>query len=206
MKSIARRLALGLTLAPLSLAASEALASDSDYIRETVYIRADLGLAFTSNEDLLDTDYPEPDFAGAGGLGIYLSLNDSFMLGLSADSIAEAYEATGFGSTVDVTHTVSQLSLSSMYFPGERLGEGFFVRADVGKPELTVSVEQSGVTSETDLSSSYQPALGLGMTVPVSSESRWIFSLMYYSGTFEFDSGTEVFEKEGLKLTVGGLW
>lgn len=86
---------------------------------------------------------------------------------------------------------------SGMHFFGEEIGDGFFLRGDIG---FSKSSFQSNFLAddESDYGSGY--LLGVGYGIPISWNTRFLITVTYSNKTIEGDNYTSS------AITVGGLW
>ena len=91
-------------------------------------------------------------------------------------------------------------SFSAMHFFGAEPGDGFLVRGDIGSSSAVMSVTGGGWSGSDESDSGIGFLAGIGYGLPVSSDSRIIFSLNVASRDIEGDNLTTV------GLTIGGLW
>lgn len=86
---------------------------------------------------------------------------------------------------------------SVMHFFGKEIGDGFFVRGDLGFSKAVVSTSNSNpVGSDTGNGI----LLGIGYGIPVSEESRVLISLTASTNTIEGH------EYNSTAIRIGGLW
>ena len=86
---------------------------------------------------------------------------------------------------------------SGMHFFGEEIGDGFFLRGDIG---FSKSSFQSNFLAddESDYGSGY--LLGVGYGIPISWNTRFLITVTYSNKTIEGDNYASS------AITVGGLW
>jgi len=87
--------------------------------------------------------------------------------------------------------------VSGMQFFGREIGDGFFVRGDVGLARIVV-VDNVSVAAASDIGFGY--LLGAGYALPVSRDSRILFSVNFSDKQVEGDSW------KAMTFTIGGLW
>jgi hypothetical protein len=86
---------------------------------------------------------------------------------------------------------------SVMHYFGQEVGDGFFLRGDLGFAKASVS-NNYGYSATSDTGSGL--LLGVGYAIPVSAESRILFTLTTSTNNIEGDTySTTAFR-------VGGLW
>lgn len=87
--------------------------------------------------------------------------------------------------------------LSGMHFFGKEIGDGFFVRGDIGISKI---IYESNFLPDEESDNGTGYLLGGGFGVPISSSTRILFSLSHSNKTIEGDS------YKSTTLTIGGLW
>lgn len=86
---------------------------------------------------------------------------------------------------------------SGMHFFGKEIGDGFFMRGDIGFSQS--SFESNFLPDdESDYGRGY--LLGIGYGIPISWNTRFIVSFNYSNNTIEGDNYTST------SINVGGLW
>ncbi len=86
---------------------------------------------------------------------------------------------------------------SVMHFFGKEIGDGFFVRGDLGFSKAVVS---SSITNPVGSDTGSGILLGVGYGIPVSEESRVLISLTASTNTIEGH------EYHSTAIRIGGLW
>lgn len=86
---------------------------------------------------------------------------------------------------------------SVMHFFGKEIGDGLFVRGDLGIAKVSVT-DSFGYESVSENGSGF--LLGLGYSIPMSSESRLMFTLS------SSNHRVEGHEYNAIAFKVGGLW
>jgi hypothetical protein len=86
---------------------------------------------------------------------------------------------------------------SAMKFFGKEIGDGFFLRGDIGLSKAVVHDDYYGTSSsDTGLGT----LLGAGFGIPISEETRILFGLNVSNKDVDGDNWTAV------TLNIGGLW
>lgn len=127
-------------------------------------------------------------------LGLYWPLSEHQIVG---------FVSNGFGDRYEVENEWMQINgftyaISTMHFLQSRIGQGPFVRLDVG-PALHVI--QSSVSDRDETSDWGLGVLGgVGYGLPVTSGTRLLFQVNYGLRRIEGDN------IGALNLTLGGMW
>lgn len=88
-------------------------------------------------------------------------------------------------------------SFSAMRFFGKEIGDGFYVRGDIGLAKANIDTNFAGsATSNTGTGF----LLGLGYAIPVSEQSRFMFGISLSHKSIESESYSAT------SFTIGGLW
>jgi hypothetical protein len=114
--------------------------------------------------------------------GVYWPLHDNHtLLGGSLNGIGDRYELSG--NSIQINQYL--FSFSSMHFLTGEIGDGFFLRGDVGIAWLNVQSSPGGSSSS---NSGFGILLGGGYSIPVSNETRITVNLNYSSRRVESQS------------------
>jgi hypothetical protein len=126
-------------------------------------------------------------------LGFYWPVNNQTILGFVISGSADRFEDS-YGDYLQLNHYL--YGLSSMHFFGKTIGDGFYVRGDVGIAKINMDSNFGSATS--DNGNGF--LLGIGYGWPISNESRILVGLTTSSYSVESETYTTT------SLTVGGLW
>jgi hypothetical protein len=126
-------------------------------------------------------------------LGFYWPLNNKTTLGFVISGSADRLDDS-FGDYLQINHYL--YGASSMHFFGKTIGDGFYVRGDVGIAKLNLDSNFGNATS--DNGSGF--LLGVGYGWPISNESRILVGLSVSNYSVENENYSTT------SLTVGGLW
>jgi hypothetical protein len=151
---------------------------------------AGLGSLLDTIESLPGVDRTE---IGIDMLGFYWPQAENRLLGFVISGSADSFE--GPFSTMQINHYL--YGVSGMKFFGQEIGDGFFVRGDVGLARIVIT-DGFSTTATSDTGFGY--LLGAGYALPVSSESRILFGVNFSDKQVEGDSW------KSMTFTVGGLW
>lgn len=102
-------------------------------------------------------------------------LNHTTMIGFVMSGVSESFE---YGST-EVKINQYQYSFSAMRFFGTNIGDGFFLRGDIGPAKYEVEGKSSTVTISENSDWGYGMTFGGGYALPVSRETRLLFNMNY---------------------------
>jgi hypothetical protein len=114
--------------------------------------------------------------------GVYWALRDNHtILGGSLNGTGDRFETSG--RSIQINHYL--LSLSSLHFLTGEIGDGLYVRGDVGIAWLNIQSSAGiGATS----SAGFGALFGGGYSFPVSSETRLTLNIHYSSKWVEGDT------------------
>lgn len=149
---------------------------------------------------VLDVAEAQPKFDQVQGaidmLGFYWPVQDKLNLGFVISGSFDAFSIPG----ADVQVNQYLYGASVMKFFGKEIGDGLFLRGDLGiaKASLSVTTYFGEYTAETDTGVGY--LLGVGYGIPVSEESRVLLSLNVSNKDINGDNWSAV------TFNIGGLW
>lgn len=126
-------------------------------------------------------------------LGFYWPINNKTTLGFVISGSADRLEDS-YGNYVQLNHYL--YGLSSMYFFGKRIGDGFYVRGDAGIAKISMDSSIGSATSNNGSGI----LLGVGYAWPISNETRILVGLTTSSYSVESENYSTT------SLTIGGLW
>lgn len=167
---------------------------------EKWYTNWGLGIPFIQYPDEFQTVLDQLESAGLDNaalmfdfLGFYWPLGEQTMIGTSLNAWGDQY--SGGGESFQITAVT--LGASVMHFLQNRIGDGVFLRADVGASRLGISSSlESDITSEVGLGF----LIGGGYGIPVSRETRILIHLNYSVRLVESEN------YGNLALSVSGLF
>lgn len=160
--------------------------------RESWYTNWGLGVPFISYPDLLQDVLDALDDAGFDNtrlmfdlLGFYWPLAEQTIVGFNMNVWGDRYSGGG----ESIQFTALTLGPSVMYFVQDRIGAGFFVRADLGGTRIVLDSS----LDETETSEwGFGALLGGGYGIPVSRETRILIHLNYSIRSIEGDTYSNV--------------
>jgi len=129
---------------------------------------------------------------GIDMLGFYWPTSINGITGVVVSGSFDSF--TGPGLDAQVNQYL--YAISNMTFFGREIGDGLYLRAEVGMAAITVTDRFDIVTSETG----YGYLLGVGYGIPVSEESRILLNMNFSDKQVGGDSWRSV------TFNVGGLW
>lgn len=125
--------------------------------------------------------------------GFYWPIQDQYLLGGVINGFGDVIEA----NSEDFTVTGTIYGLSLYYFPQRHIGQGFFIRSDVGPAFMSYTSDSFGdETSELGLGG----LVGAGWCQPITSGTRLTFQINGSLRRVEGDS------YGALNFTLGGLF
>ena len=126
--------------------------------------------------------------------GFYWPIKDRYLLGGVINTFVDRFEVDSEGlNIVGATY-----GLSLQYFPQRHVGQGFFIRSDVGPAVFRVTSDDNTVdeTSEWGIGG----LVGAGWSQPITSGTRLTFQINVAGRRVEGDS------VGALNFTLGGLF
>jgi len=128
-------------------------------------------------------------------LSFYLRRGEHTLLGGGINAFGDAYSVDGESFSVGG----STIGLSAMHFLTDRIGKGFFLRADAGPAQIRVK-SSSGLGSVDHSESGFGFLVGGGYGVPVSPGTRLLLNANYASRSIEGETYST------FNLSVSGLF
>jgi hypothetical protein len=126
-------------------------------------------------------------------LGFYWPIKNRTLLGFVISGSADRC-ADGYGNYMQLNHYL--YGLSSMHFFGKSIGDGFYVRGDIGIAKINIDSSFGSANSNNGSGI----LLGVGYGWPISHETRILVGLSTSSYSVESESYSTT------SITVGGLW
>ena len=165
---------------------------------EDWYFMAALGSADIDNKTSAseDTDYPSSlnymsDLAFSMDIaGIYFPVEESGLLWGGA-----IHSDTQLNNSIGALNGL--YGISTMYFPSQKHGSGIFFRGDAGIAR-NIIIRDSG--NDLNEKTGVGALLGLGYGIPVSSESRVLFSINHSNSRVRDGNFSST------SIMIGGLW
>ncbi len=125
---------------------------------------------------------------------IYWPIKDRYLLGGVINGFNDRLEVDSEGlNIIGVTY-----GLSLQYFPQRHIGQGFFIRSDVGPAFMAVTSDDDTVDETSDLG--LGGLVGAGWSQPITSGTRLTFQVNGSLRQVEGDSW------RALSFTLGGLF
>ncbi len=109
--------------------------------------------------------------------GFYWPLSEQTILGGTANAFGDAYAVDG--ETLSIGGAT--IAVSAMHFVMDRIGSGFFVRADAGPSSLRVERSDGFRTVSVDSNTGFGWLAGGGYGLPVSAGTRLLLHVNYAS-------------------------
>jgi hypothetical protein len=109
-------------------------------------------------------------------LGFYWPINNhQTMIGGVMNAAVDSWTVTG----AELSLNQYQMSFSAQHFFGANIGDGIFVRGDIGPTYLNVTATGSGLNLSADSKAGFGALAGVGYALPVWEETRVLFNLNY---------------------------
>lgn len=147
--------------------------------RESFYTNWGFGFPFIQYPDELDETLNQIEDFGFSRtalmldlLGFYVPIGNQLIVGTALNAWGDRYELDG--DFFDFTAYTA--GASAMYFFEESIGEGIFLRADVGGARLVFDTSEGGKTTS-DWGLGFR--IGGGYGIPVSRETRILLHVNY---------------------------
>ncbi len=128
--------------------------------------------------------------------GFYWPIQDKLNLGFVISGSADSF-TTPVG---DMQINQYLYGASVMKFFGKEIGDGLFLRGDLGLAKASISTDVGGGTLTATSDTGLGFLLGVGYGIPVSEESRVLLSINFSNKDIEGDNWSAV------TFNVGGLW
>ncbi|MFC1589383.1 hypothetical protein ACFL3P_03830 [Pseudomonadota bacterium] len=129
-------------------------------------------------------------------LGFYWPIEEKLILGFVISGTADAF-TTPIG---DMQINQYLYGASIMKFFGKETGDGFFLRGDLGFAKASITFDDAFGSTTITSDTGTGILLGVGYGVPVSEESRILFSINVHNNDIEGEGYSAV------SLNIGGLW
>ena len=126
--------------------------------------------------------------------GFYWPHNSHTMMGFVISGSSDRIEDS-FGNYIQVNQNL--YGFSTMHFFGREIGDGFYVRGDIGLANASVDTNFLG-TATSDTGTGF--LLGMGYALPVSEQSRILFGFSLANKSIESENYSTT------TFTIGGLW
>ena len=130
-------------------------------------------------------------------LGFYWPIQEKLILGFVISGTADALTNTLVGNVQVNQHLYGA---SIMKFFGKETGDGLFLRGDLGFAEYSINNENAFGTFTKTSDTGTGILIGVGYGVPVSEQSRILFSINLHNNDIEGEGFSAV------SLNIGGLW
>ncbi len=125
--------------------------------------------------------------------------NHQTAMGVSVGGIADSY--TNNTTNVEETLNSSMLAFSVHHYLAGNIGDGFFLRGDLGLASVSYNVRSNNVSTTSDSYNGLGLRLGLGYSILLSDETRLPISLQWQNTRVENENGSNA-----LALSVGLLF
>ena len=164
---------------------------------------------------IVDNTYPNEDEsdntigAAIDALGFYWPLGNKMLIGGIINGSVDTYTATFFDSDLGVGSVEASVfnylyAVSAMRFLSPKIGEGFFVRADLGLAAQRIEADVKTVGIEIGLEETSEVGVGFliggGYGFPVTSGTRLLVNLNVAVRQIEGE------QTESVGLTLNGLF
>ena len=185
---------------------SSTSSSSSNSGVESWYTYWGLGFGYTKYDDnlqdVIDKLYDNQVNVGLDLLGFYWPVNQNMMAGFIINTIGDSYESKYGGVEMSIYNYLYAASL--MNFFGSKIGDGFFVRGDVGFAKASLTIKGDDVERETSSKWGFGIDAGIGYALPVFHDTSLMFSLI---GSYRNIKDTEdSINPMNIHIMFGGLW
>ena len=151
----------------------------------------DLDTVMSAAESVPGIDRTE---TGLDMFGFYWPYDNNTMMGFVISGSYDRLE-DNFGDYMQLNQYL--YGFSTMHFFGSEIGDGFYVRGDIGIAKMVLD-SSFGATIDSDTGTGY--LLGVGYAWPVSEQSRIMLGLGLSNKNIEGDTVSSTV------FTIGGLW
>lgn len=152
------------------------------------YVSATYGGALQAKDRAVDR-FSGFHYGLALDLGVLFPFTDhESLVGGNFRYTRDVYGETGS----DATFTILELAVSYRYYLFNKIGDGLFVRADVGFPRLSVDISSSSnpfIEDAADSKFGVALTLGLGYDFVVNPDLRIGAQFLYNTGSMNYDEG-----------------
>lgn len=125
--------------------------------------------------------------------------NQQTAMGVSLGGIADSYKDNNTND--EGTLRSSMLAFSVHHYLTGNIGDGFFVRGDIGLASVSYETRSNNVSTTSDSYNGLGLRLGLGYSILLSDETRLPISLQWQNTSVENNNGSNA-----LALSVGLLF
>lgn len=129
-------------------------------------------------------------------LGFYWPIGENTVIGGIMNVTGDVYSAEALKTTI----VTSLLSFSTMKFLTNKIGEGWFLRGDIGLAQSSTKVEVGSLSDTETSDTGFGFLLGGGYGLPVSAGTRLLFNFNYSIRRIENESFRV------LQISLGGLF
>jgi hypothetical protein len=150
-------------------------------INESWYTLWGLGFSKTKYKGDIGDSFEDASSAGSRStgiamdlLGFYWPLSDQkTMIGVIINGSADSVKLDGVTDRI----TTTLLAFSVHHFFGQNIGDGFFVRGDIGFSSANIEVEESGFKWDKSSDSTLGVLFGGGYAWPINLDTRMLLGL-----------------------------
>jgi hypothetical protein len=105
--------------------------------------------------------------------------NQQTAMGITLNGTSDSlnYTATGTGSSITISSSL--LGFSVQHFLMSNIGDGFFVRGDIGLGSTTLTLKNILGVDKSDTEQGLGVGVGLGYSIPLSSQTRLPLFIKY---------------------------
>jgi hypothetical protein len=175
---------------------------------ESWYVYMGLGYSSTSYSGVMD-DYTSAYYMDKNYslnwdmVHFYFPVNNNFIIGPALNFVGDSYKDNYYNETVSIYQYF--FGPSCMYFFGKEIGDGFFLRGELGLSRMVISSSDSSETSGSNWGNGYGFLAGIGYGLPVSEGTRLLFTLSY---SYKHSTSTDDYalNSSSINFTFGVLW
>lgn len=137
---------------------------------------------------------------GIDALGFYVPVSNYSMLGVVASISRDFVETNDEG--VKISYTLNQFlyGVSGKTFFGREIGDGFFLRGDLGFATARETEEVTGQPDSGGSASGFGALFGLGYGIPISPQCRILMGITVSQHRLDGESFRT------MRAIIGGLW
>ncbi len=135
----------------------------------------------------------------------YPNHQNKLLLGFIIHSIADSYTVDSTNEEISITQFF--YNFSSIKFFGKNIGDGLFIRGDIGLTNCSINFDTNLYPNTTfESSTSWGLLIGMGYAIPIGVETRMMFNLNFSLHQIKFSNMEDSESISNTNLTLGFLF